>query len=733
MSTPKVDVASTNQRLFDALKEKIATTKYYIPAAKRLGPWLRNDKAYYPAARPQIIEILLIAERTLSTAAPVIAPHQYQALAQTFIDLVSCIEPFQHHFEEPELQASALTPVVSPTIPVSGPLSNPPPFKNEQSAPPKPRTDQASATPPGEASNDVAQTYSVGAGTLDASSTSVPVASSSKLVRKKRKKSNMDKLFEADFQAHKQRQGTPQKPAEANQTVKDENLPESIPPATPAPAQHQLEAAQAVSVPLVTVPEVADHPSVVSSVSSETAPITSCQTQEIVDTSVSAPAVLVPESTVSEIPLVGEDIAKSDPQRGSVDDTDVIMSTEDIDMADTRQTTGASVPSSSEDKEVNCVLRTPAVPVIPGATDGFSSNVHPIITDVEISDAVDPGNAICDDQPMYHVSPATEHPSAVSRAHSPQVALEVEAGSGSPLARIADVPPAAYHSESEVPAAAQPALDSPAALQAIIKNVVIDVNQRIAGLSSDLAAQPRSTSSSATPTPPVNDETSPLPEGAVTDGTNSVPRDEIHLVFDPIEEGTSVSTKTGIQTATVIASHCGLVNGTISIDFSINQIQLDSITKWNDRWKHSENIEETLGEVKTSEPFFLSSNARGLRLVGRLLRLTISFIYMYLQGGLSMTALWNGQRADFPMSPPFALASDGLVDISQFLVLGQNTLRFTQSRDMSDYWLVLCGHHPTSDQLNAVARRRYKERTWTGWLQKLSRPVQLLFKVPVEA
>src|ERR1700761_8373442 len=73
------------------------------------------------------------------------------------------------------------------------------------------------------------------------------------------------------------------------------------------------------------------------------------------------------------------------------------------------------------------------------------------------------------------------------------------------------------------------------------------------------------------------------------------------------------------------------------------------------------------------------------------------------------------------------LGSDGLVDISQFLVLGQNTLRFTQSRDMSDYWLVLCGHHPTSDQLNAVARRRYKERTWAGWLQKLSRPVQLLF------
>ena len=122
-----------------------------------------------------------------------------------------------------------------------------------------------------------------------------------------------------------------------------------------------------------------------------------------------------------------------------------------------------------------------------------------------------------------------------------------------------------------------------------------------------MAAQPRSTSSSATPTPPVNDETSPLPKGAVTDGTNSVPRDEIHLVFDPIEEGTSVSTstchnsiisthpfsgwfflETGIQTATVIASHCGLVNGTISIDFSINQIQLDSITKWNDRWKHSE-------------------------------------------------------------------------------------------------------------------------------------------------
>lgn len=152
----------------------------------------------------------------------------------------------------------------------------------------------------------------------------------------------MDKLFEADFQAHKQKQETPQKPAEANQTVKDENLPESIPPASPALTQHQLEAAQVVSVPLVAhaVPEVADPSSVVSCVSPETAPITS-QIQEIVDTSASAP--VVPENAVSEMAPVGEDIAKSDPtspQQGNVDDTDVIMSTltqsEDVDMADTR-------------------------------------------------------------------------------------------------------------------------------------------------------------------------------------------------------------------------------------------------------------------------------------------------------------------------------------------------------------------------------------------------------------
>lgn len=116
----------------------------------------------------------------------------------------------------------------------------------------------------------------------------------------------------------------------------------------------------------------------------------------------------------------------------------------------------------------------------PGATDGLSSNVHPIITDVEISDAVEPG--ISDDQPMHPVSPASELPS-VSRAHSPQAALEVEAASDSPLARIVDVPPPAY-SESEVPAVALPALDSPAVLQAIIKNVVNDVNQRIIGFSS---------------------------------------------------------------------------------------------------------------------------------------------------------------------------------------------------------------------------------------------------------
>ncbi|KAJ6606583.1 hypothetical protein DFH09DRAFT_13437 [Mycena vulgaris] len=277
---------------------------------------------------------------------------------------------------------------------------------------------------------------------------------------------------------------------------------------------------------------------------------------------------------------------------------------------------------------------------------------------------------------------------------------------------------------------AEPPLGNPAAFQAIIQTMVDNVNKLIA---SDTAVGPQSFSSEGLPTPSATDERWPHPESLPLKTSSDLLRNA--LANDPKKFYTEevTPTRTNIKTATVIARHRGLASGTISIDFSINQNQLNSISRWSARSKHSDEIEKSLcitllcflaADVRAR---LESSESRDLRTI--LPDLECSWPKT---GGLSMNALWNGQRMDFPMSPPFALPSNGLVDVSQFLVLGQNTLRFTQTRDMSKYWLILCAHHPTPSQLNAVARRRHKERDWTGWLDKISQPLQLPFKIPVE-
>lgn len=68
---------------------------------------------------------------------------------------------------------------------------------------------------------------------------------------------------------------------------------------------------------------------------------------------------------------------------------------------------------------------------------------------------------------------------------------------------------------------------------------------------------------------------------------------------------------------------------------------------------------------------------------------------------------------------------DGLVDVSQFLEVGQNVIEITQRRDMSRYTFVLHVHSPTPSQLEEVVRRRLKEKSWHDWLRKMSRPLNM--------
>ncbi|KAJ6547147.1 hypothetical protein B0H19DRAFT_255521 [Mycena capillaripes] len=384
----------------------------------------------------------------------------------------------------------------------------------------------------------------------------------------------------------------------------------------------------------------------------------------------------------------------------------------------------AETLSPAMDDEVNRVLHT-----LTGSASMAKLIPDPKITEVTIAEAVDPG-AVNSDQAMPLVSHDIDRPVSDERGPS-QTPVPGATGLDNmegiedmdvdtPLPRAVDATSREVERDGLV---TESPIYTPAYFQAIIENMVNDVNRHIA----DTTAPPRSSSSEVLPTPPVTDQKSPEPgsgEFPIIDVANPPTSEGVHL------EDITPSTKTGIAAATVIARHRGLASGTITITLSISQDQLDLITKWNDRSKHSDDLGQSLCitllcfAVADVQARLESSQSNDLCTL--LPELECSWPET---GGLSMNALWNGQRIKFPLSPPFA---NGLVDMTPFLVLGNNTFRITQTRDMSKYWLLLCAHRPTSIQLTAVARQRHKEKNWESWLEKTSQPLQLPFVIPIE-
>ncbi|KAJ7168088.1 hypothetical protein C8R43DRAFT_136494 [Mycena crocata] len=383
-----------------------------------------------------------------------------------------------------------------------------------------------------------------------------------------------------------------------------------------------------------------------------------------------------------------------------------LTSPSNVESAPTSTSAPPEALSPATENEVNRVFRTltdpgPSVEIIASL-----SNNTPNPTTADTSDLVDPNS----DQTILPPCTSIETTDLVPEAAS---ITSMEGIEPTPLPPQGDSTRIVASTAPENVVINPPA-DPSAAFKAIIQSM-ISANKLIAS-SADIP-------SPTLPTPPPTDDKIQADGAVLGELTPNIP----NTVED--DNKTSSSTKIGIQAATIIARHRGLKSGTINVEFSINKVQLVSIAKWNNRMKHPGDIRESLcitllcissADLETSE----SKDIRTL-----LPELECSWPK---NGGLSMNALWNEQRMDFPMSPPFALPKNGFVDVSPFLVLGQNTFRITQTHDMSAYWLILCAHHPTPSQLHGVARHRHKERDWTGWLEKMSKPLQLPFRIPIE-
>ncbi|KAG6832734.1 hypothetical protein H0H92_012306 [Tricholoma furcatifolium] len=93
---------------------------------------------------------------------------------------------------------------------------------------------------------------------------------------------------------------------------------------------------------------------------------------------------------------------------------------------------------------------------------------------------------------------------------------------------------------------------------------------------------------------------------------------------------------------------------------------------------------------------------------------------------LRMDVMYKGhQRAILPLSPPFLMGSNGLVDVSEHMCLGENVIGLKQSGDMTPYVFVLRMHRPTGAQLEELERRRQKDRDWNNFQLRMARPFEV--------
>jgi hypothetical protein len=68
---------------------------------------------------------------------------------------------------------------------------------------------------------------------------------------------------------------------------------------------------------------------------------------------------------------------------------------------------------------------------------------------------------------------------------------------------------------------------------------------------------------------------------------------------------------------------------------------------------------------------------------------------------------------------------DEHVDVTPFVVLGENVVYIEQRRDMSQYVFALRTHRPTAMQLKELAGRRQSENAFKAWHKTFSRPIEI--------
>ncbi|KAF9452865.1 hypothetical protein P691DRAFT_803147 [Macrolepiota fuliginosa MF-IS2] len=136
MSQPPANenVTKNNDRLFSIYEAHLETpnVKDYAGTVAKLAAWLGDSKAYYHAARPRIVKLLVTAQKTLRgiVGEPLDmdipftpARHLQHPLTASYVKLVQAIAPFRDLFVESHLK-DAITHLLQPVEGISLPSTS---------------------------------------------------------------------------------------------------------------------------------------------------------------------------------------------------------------------------------------------------------------------------------------------------------------------------------------------------------------------------------------------------------------------------------------------------------------------------------------------------------------------------------------------------------------------------------------------------------------------------------
>jgi hypothetical protein len=178
----------------------------------------------------------------------------------------------------------------------------------------------------------------------------------------------------------------------------------------------------------------------------------------------------------------------------------------------------------------------------------------------------------------------------------------------------------------------------------------------------------------------------------------------------------------------VVASQTGLKEKSrISVQFEIPELQFGLVSRWIARRTLPEGVKSsiclTLGCYLNDNLIKLLQTHENCNSLEKQVSLTRSA--WPSQGDLTMNV---NARGSFPLCPPLQMTPDGLVDVSEFLSMGQNVIELYQRQDLSRYRFILHAHYPTRCQLKELESRKKMDQSWSDWLRHVSRPLNIPLK-----